>query len=70
VLGIPLGIRSHRKESSIGIALSLVLVFVFYAIVAFTESFIDRPALRPDLLIWFPVVLFGAIGATLMLRWN
>jgi len=70
VLGIPLGIRSHRKESSIGIGLSLILVFVFYAIVAFTESFVDRPFLRPDLLIWFPVALFGAIGAALMLRWN
>ncbi|HAS82521.1 MAG TPA: hypothetical protein DCS43_07580 [Verrucomicrobia bacterium] len=68
VLGIPLGIRSHRKESSIGVAVSLVAVFVFYMFVLLAEQLATRPEFRPDLLCWIPVVTALLMGAWMIRR--
>jgi lipopolysaccharide export LptBFGC system permease protein LptF len=67
-LGIPLGIRSHRKESSIGIALSLLLVFSFYLFIIVAEQLTGTPALHPDLLTWMPVVLSLSFGSLFIQR--
>jgi lipopolysaccharide export system permease protein len=67
-LGIPLGIRSHRKESSLGIAMSLAAVFVFYMFVLLAEQLAGFPRFRPDLLTWIPVLLFLAAGIVMIRR--
>ena len=67
-LGVPLGIRSHRKESSIGIALSLLLVFSFYLFIIIAEQLSKHPPLHPDALTWMPVVLSVVIGSILVQR--
>ncbi len=68
LLGIPLGIKAHRKESTIGIAISLVLVFNFYLFIIIAESLSQRPALRPDVITWVPVILSIVIGTRLLKR--
>jgi len=68
VLGIPLGIRSHRKESSIGVALSLMAVFLFYMFVLLAEQLASRPEFRPDLLCWIPVIAALLMGAWMIRR--
>jgi len=70
LLGIPLGIKSHRKESSVGIALSLLLVSGFYLFIILAETLDKRPELRPYLLVWAPVLLAAALGAHLIRRSN
>jgi lipopolysaccharide export LptBFGC system permease protein LptF len=67
-LGVPLGIRSHRKESSIGIALSLLLVFSFYLFIILAEQLTGSPGLHPDLLTWMPVVLSLSFGSVFLQR--
>jgi len=67
-LGIPLGIKAHRKESSVGIAISLGLVFSFYLFIIAAESLARRPELRPDLIIWIPFILAISVGAILLRR--
>ncbi len=67
-LGVPLGIRSHRKESSIGVALSLLLVFSFYLFVIVAEQLAKHPAMHPDMLTWMPVWLSLLIGSILVQR--
>jgi lipopolysaccharide export system permease protein len=67
-MGIPLGIRSHRKESSVGIAVSLLLVFAFYMFIIIAQQLSRHPALHPDLLTWMPVVLSVLIGSRLIAR--
>ena len=67
VLGIPLGIKAHRRESSIGAAMSLVLVFNFYLFIIVAESLVKFPALRPDLIAWVPVAL-SMVGGALLAR--
>ena len=67
-LGVPLGIRSHRKESSIGVALSLLLVFSFYLFIIVAEQLAKHPAMHPDALTWMPVILSLVIGSILVQR--
>jgi lipopolysaccharide export system permease protein len=67
-LGIPLGVRSHRKESSLGIAMSLLAVFVFYMFLLLAEQLADYPKCRPDLLNWIPIVLALAGGIVMIRR--
>ncbi len=69
-LGIPFGIRSHRKESSIGIGLALALVFVFYLFVIIADQLSSHPELRPDILVWLPVVISIVLGSILIRRQN
>ena len=66
LLAIPLGIRSHRKESSIGIGLALVLLFLFYLFIILSDALVDRPEWRPDLIPWIPVFGCQIIGFLLL----
>ena len=69
LLAIPLGIRSHRKESSIGIGLALILLFIFYLFIIIADSLLDRPEWRPDMIPWIPVLGSQLLG-TLLLHKN
>ncbi len=68
LLAIPLGIRSHRKESSIGIGLALILLFIFYLFMIIADSLLDRPEWRPDMIPWIPVVGSQLLGCALLYR--
>ncbi len=70
MLGIPLGMRSRRRESSVGIAISLVVILVFYIFVIVAEALTENPELRPELIMWFPVLASQALGIYLMRRIN
>jgi len=66
LLAIPLGIRSNRKESSIGIGLALVLIFAFYLFIIVSDALVDRPEWRPDMIPWIPVLGCQILGVLLM----
>lgn len=68
LLGMPLGIKAHRKESSVGVAISLLLVFSFYLFIIVAESLRDHPALHPELIVWVPVALCSTLGVFLVHR--
>lgn len=70
LLGIPLGMRSKRKESSVGIGMSLLLVFVFYLFIIIANSLVASPGVRPDLIVWIPVVLFEVAGFWMIRKVN
>ena len=68
LVGIPLGIRAHRKESAIGIGMALVVLFLFYLFIIVADSLLDRPQWRPDLIPWIPVLGSQLIGMVLLYR--
>ena len=70
LLGVSLGVKAHRKESSIGVGISLALVFNFYLFIIIAESLSKYPEVRPDFIVWMPVLIAVTLGAWLMERAN
>ena len=56
LVGIPLGIRSQRRESTIGMAISLAVSLGYYVVIILMLSCDEMYAARPWLFIWLPVV--------------
>lgn len=70
LIGIPLGMKSKRKESSAGIGIALALVFLFYMFPLIATQLVGKPHLRPDLIVWIPVLAAEILGFILIKRTN
>ncbi|HEY5552992.1 MAG TPA: LptF/LptG family permease, partial [Opitutaceae bacterium] len=68
LVGVPLGIKMQRRESSANLGLALVLSMTFYFILIVIDWAQKMPDLRPDLLLWAPNLIFQGSGLWLFLR--
>lgn len=68
LVGIPLGIQSHRRESSVGIGVSLAIAGAFYLFCILAESLSKHPELHAHWLLPVPVVVCLAMHVWLMNR--
>lgn len=68
LIGIPLGVKSHRKETSIGMVLSLVIVFAYYLFIVVAKALAEYPALHPNLILWIPLIAAQLSGIWLIKR--
>ena len=68
LLGLPLAIRTSRRETSVGLFLSVILGGAFFLSIVTIESLVIFPVIKPQYLIWLPNLAFQFIGAGLLYR--
>ena len=68
LLGLPLAIRTSRRETSIGLFFSVILGGVFFLSIIVFESMTSFPKLYPQYLIWLPNLVFQGLGAVMLYR--
>ena len=68
LLGMPLAIRTGRRETSIGIFISVILASVYFFSTIFFESLDDYPQLKPQYLLWLPNIVFQLLGGIMTCR--
>lgn len=61
LIGMPLGIRAQRKESTVGMAISLCTALGYYLIVMLMLSLEKSYSIYPEILIWIPVAACFAL---------
>jgi lipopolysaccharide export system permease protein len=68
LIGVPLGITTHRRETSVGFTTGLIVAVFYFLFIIIADTMRANPRVHPDLLVWFPNVLFIVIGAFLFRR--
>ncbi|MBR7180846.1 MAG: LptF/LptG family permease [Kiritimatiellae bacterium] len=62
LVGMPLGIRAQRRESTVGMAISLLVALGYYLVVMLMLSLEKTYVIRPDILMWLPVAASLALA--------
>jgi len=65
LLGLPLAIRTNRRETSVGLFLSVILAGIFFLSIILCESLTKFKWLYPQYLLWLPNIIFQALGAVM-----
>jgi len=70
LIGIPLAITTHRGEKSIGMAISLVVFFVFYLFLLVSKAVDDQPDKFPWMIVWIPNLFYSLLGIFLTVKYT
>ncbi len=62
LLGAPLGLTPKRASSSIGLGLSIIIIFLYYTMMSISVAFGELRWLPPPVSAWIPNVAAGSIG--------
>lgn len=68
LIAIPLGVTTHRKETSVGFAISLVVAFSYFFFILMADTFRGHAEAFPYFLIWIPNIIFIIGGIWLFRR--
>jgi lipopolysaccharide export system permease protein len=68
LIGVPLAITAHRKETSVGFMLSLAVAVTYFFFIIIANAVRENPVWHPELLMWLPNVLCLGLGGWLFFR--
>ncbi len=68
LIGVPLAITAHRKETSIGFLISLGVAVTYFFFIIIANSVRENPHWHPELLMWVPNVLCVGFGSLLFIH--
>lgn len=68
LIGVPLAITAHRKETSVGFLMSLIVAVTYFFFIIIANGARYNPAWYPHLLMWVPNVLCFGLGGWLFFR--
>jgi lipopolysaccharide export system permease protein len=67
-IGIPLGIKVSRKETSANLGVAVLLSLAYYFLIVVVGWMDQHPNYRPDLLLWVPNLVLLSFGGWLLFR--
>jgi len=68
LVALPLAVRFGKKGRTLGIALSVVVLFVYYILSAVGAAFGKNGAIQPWLAVWLPNAIMAAVGGYLIYK--
>jgi LPS export ABC transporter permease LptG len=68
LIALPLAVRFGKKGRTLGIALSVVVLFIYYILGAVGAAFGKNGAITPWIAVWLPNVIVAAGGGYLILK--
>lgn len=68
MLAAPLATHTSRSGTSIGIGMSVVIIFIYYVLFAAGKAFAKGGYLSPFVGVWFPNIIIGLVGVYLIIR--
>ena len=68
ILAVPLAVKFGKRGRTLGIVLSIVGLFGYYAMVALAGAFGKNGALNPYVAAWLPNIITAAVGGVLIWR--
>ena len=68
LIALPLAVQFGKKGRTLGIALSVVVLFVYYILGAVGAAFGKNGAIDPTLAVWLPNVVLAAAGGYMILK--
>ena len=63
LLGLPMAIRTSRRETSVGLFMSVLLAGIYYGAILGADILSSKPQMYPQYLIWIVPVLYQVFGA-------
>jgi len=68
LLGLPLAIRTSRRETSIGLFLSVILAAGYFLSIIICDSLTGFPRIYPQYLLWIPNIGYQIFGIIMLIR--
>jgi LPS export ABC transporter permease LptF/LPS export ABC transporter permease LptG len=68
LVGTPLGLYTRKGGKAVGVILAILLVFLYYILIALGRSFAIEGRMHPALGLWLANAVFGAAGIFMLVR--
>ena len=68
LIGVPLGLQPTRNSSSKGFAMSVIIIFLYYAVMTLSNAIARAGAIPPIIAVWIPNIIGLVVGSILIRR--